>query len=417
MPTITTTTTTQDGPPISLAIWERQCTFYEALWAEMKAEQSTLREDMRAEQSAIRRDITYGLAEIKRELEKYRGDRVEAHAHVDMQPLLECVRTEVRDAMAEANMQKIEVKPELNLKPIEDRIARMELKSDTSSTKLSQAIDKLDSSIADVSKKQPDYVAMQARIAKIEKAVVNVAESMASDLQKCQTSIVKGIAEQVAKIEKAVVNVAESVASDLQKCQTSIVKGIAVVDSKQDEVARAFSTSKLHIDVAPLVDFQPLMDVSERIDRQMAIVNSKQDEVASAVREFSTSKLHIDVAPLVNFKPLMDVTERIDRHTTDISDEVAKIAAAQLEHKYAIEKTSQVDLKPMYYTLAKLEQKVDKIQPTSVTVTGPGALQEYVKVDKIQPTSVTVTGPGSLQEYVVRSSLENTASLPSKYGS
>merc|ERR1719191_2072597 len=86
---------------MTLASWEQQCVFYEDLRADMIAEQSALRQDMRAEQSAIRQEMSYGLAEIRRTLEE-RGNQVQTH--VNVQPLVECVRTEVRNVTAKNDM-------------------------------------------------------------------------------------------------------------------------------------------------------------------------------------------------------------------------------------------------------------------------------------------------------------------------
>lgn len=131
----------------------------------------------------------------------------------------------------------------------------------------------------------------------------------------------------------------------------------------------------------------------------IATVHSKQDAVAAAVQDFPNSKFRIDVNPLVDLKPLMNATERIDRHTTDtarsLMDEVAKIAAAQLEHKYAIE--HNLSSTQFHYALSKLEEKVDKFQPTSVTVTGPGARQEYVVKSSLEKESTVPSNSGSYQ--------------------
>lgn len=243
------------GAPMILEILEQQCVFYDSLMAGMKAEQSALREDMRAERSAIRQDMSQGLAEIKRELQNQ-------HASV---------------SQAETSSRQ---KLELNLNEIEDRIARMELKSETSSEKVLDALQSIEvnlrknvdlSSVLETTKAnqassrstvdiQPqlnlppvieatDNAAMHRTIAKIENAVVQMAVSLASDVQKCRASFVDGIAivhskqDEVAaavlKISNAIVKMAEPLASDLQKCRASFVDGLAIVNSKRDEVTVA----------------------------------------------------------------------------------------------------------------------------------------------------------------------------------
>jgi hypothetical protein len=384
---------------------QQQSAFYEEL-----------RADIIAEQGACRQDISHGLAQIKAEMQSHREANTQIEAQVNVQPLIECVRREVREAMSktdtalhngimsvmdsvsriEASMRRIDVKPELDLKPIDDRIARIELKAEMSTKSDLEAVKNAMARIEDELRKNMDVlplletikanqasprftVDMQPKvnlspvldsIDKLHASIADVARH-----QNKYEIVEESVLDSLMKIDGSVEKIVGAVSSDLQKCHASVLDNIATIRCKQDDVVavvKELPQSKFQIELNPLMDLNPLMEATERVSRQIADMSKKPQVDMPALNATlkEISKKSQDDLQAVR-KSITSISDVQRTNGMSVMDELAKLAAAQLEHKFALELKSQVDLKPVLYGLAKLEQKVDKIQRTSVAPAAP----------------------------------------------